>query len=168
MLRVRLLAGAWSPGAFLLALRLSGEHVVLTTTLTAVGGVAVVSMVLLLRARSSLNPQPYILKVADDQSGEVAGYLLTFVFPFVFVDVSTWREASAWGVFALVVAALVVRSDLLLLSPILLLVGYRVYKVETTTGFVGTMLSPDQLRKHSVVEAVGLTSGALKATLIRE
>lgn len=164
MLRLRLLAGAWSPAAFLLALRLSEEYPAWTVGLALVGLAAVVSVLLLIHARSATNAQPFQLTSVEDESSQVPGYLLTFVFPFVFLDVSSWREGVAWVIFAALTAMLVVATDLVLVSPILLIAGYHLYRVETSSGFSGILLSSRRPVRGETVEAVQLSSGALKLT----
>ncbi|GAB2754978.1 hypothetical protein GCM10027273_37190 [Nocardioides pakistanensis] len=64
MLRLRLLAGAWSPAAFLLALRLSDDHLYWTAVLSVAGVLAVTGVLLLVLARGTTNAQPYQLASA--------------------------------------------------------------------------------------------------------
>jgi hypothetical protein len=168
VLRLRLLAGAWSPAAFLLALRLSADHVAWTVGLAVAGVVAVASVLLLLLSRSGTNAQPFQLTSVKDESSQVPGYLLTFVFPFMFMDVNSWREGAAWGLFALLTATLVLGTDLVLVSPVLLLAGYHLYRVDTSSGFAGILLSSRRPIRGQTIEAVRLPRGALKLTSIQE
>lgn len=167
MLRLRLLAGAWSPAAFLLAMRVSEDHLGWTLALVLAGVAAVVSVLLLILARSRTNAQPFELASIEDESSQVPGYLLTFVFPFVFLDVNSWRDGVAWGAFAALTAMLVLATDLVLVNPILLLAGYHVYRVESSSGFRGILLSSCRPARGQIVEAVHLSSGALKQTSIQ-
>lgn len=166
MLRVRLLAGAWSPAALLFAVRISGNHFFWSIGLMIAGLFAFIGVLLLVSARGATNPQPYKISAVKDESAQVPGYLLTFVFPFVFVDASSWRDALAWFLFAALAAALVASTDLVLVNPVLLLAGYKIYAVESTSGYNGIMLSAVRPRRHQVVEAVQLPSGALKLTSV--
>ncbi|WP_460870312.1 hypothetical protein, partial [Nocardioides pakistanensis] len=102
-----------------------------------------------------------------DESAQIPGYLLTFVFPFVFLDASDWRDGVAWALFAVLAAALVVTTDLVLVSPVLLLAGYRIYRVETTSGYAGIMLSSFRPHRHQTVEAVQLSAGAIKTVNVQ-
>lgn len=166
-LRLRLLAAAWSPALLLIAIRLSDGHIVWTIVTALAGVVAVVSVLSLLRARSATNEQPFQLTMLQDESSQVPGYLLTFVFPFVFVDVSSWQEGATWGLFALLTFFLVLSTDLVLVNPILLAVGYRLYRIQTSSGFEGLLLSRRRPMQGQTVEAVRLSGEALKLTSIQ-
>lgn len=166
MLRLRLLAGAWSPAAFFLALRVSKDHERWAIVLVGLGVVGVVTVALLLRARQSTNAQPFTLTNVDDESAQVATYLITFVFPFLFLDLGTWRDVVACVGFAALTAALVLTTDLVLVSPTLLLAGYHLYKVTSSSGFSGIMLAKKRPAVGQTVMAVRLPGDALKLTSI--
>lgn len=166
-LRLRLLAAAWSPALLLIAIRLSDGHIVWTIVTSLAGSVAVASVLTLLRARSATNEQPFQLTMLQDESSQVPGYLLTFVFPFVFVDVSSWREGATWGLFAILTFFLVLSTDLVLVNPVLLAVGYRLYRIQTSSGFEGLLLSRRRPMQGQTVEAVRLSGEALKLTSIQ-
>jgi hypothetical protein len=166
-LRTRLLLGAWAPGAFILALRISGDHGAWAILLTAVGLLAVVSLLDLLRKRSTISQQPFKLTRVSDVSDQVPGYLLAFVFPFLFISAHDWRDIAAYLLFVAFVALLAMRTDLVLVQPLLMAAGYRLYRVETTSGFSGILLSSAVPAAGQTIAAVHLSASALKLTVIQ-
>ncbi|QNN52315.1 hypothetical protein [Nocardioides mesophilus] len=135
--------------------------------LVGAGVSSIGSMILLLRARGTTNEQPYELIAVDDESAQVPAYLLAFVFPFVFVTGADWRDAVAYGAFAVLVGLLVLRTDLVLVQPVLLAAGYHLYKVQTTSGFGGIMLSSVRPQAGQTIHAVRLSATALKLTIVQ-
>ena len=82
----RLLLGGWAPAAFVLAARAADDHLYWTVVLAVAGVAAVVSVLTLLRPRETTNAKPYTLVGNTDESSQVPAYLLTYVFPFLFLD----------------------------------------------------------------------------------
>jgi hypothetical protein len=167
MLRVRLLIGAWAPGAFIAAFRAADDHPAWAAALAVVGFVAVVSVLALLRVRSTINEQPFVVTLVSDESTQVPAYLLTFVFPFVFLNARNWGDVAAYAVLGALVAVLVVRTDLVLVQPLLLAVGYHLYKIETSSGFTGLLLSSTRPLAGQTIGVVHLAPFALKLTLVQ-
>ena len=61
----------------------------------------------------------------------VTTYILVYIFPFVVLDYTVIANWIAFVVFFLVIGIIQVRSSQLYVNPILALLGYRVYEVET-------------------------------------
>ena len=70
----------------------------------------------------------------QDQSGAIAGYLATFLLPFVGLQLNTIRESLGVVVFFVVVLAIFVQSDLAAVNPTLYLVGFRVVRARVRTS----------------------------------
>jgi len=62
----------------------------------------------------------------DDEGGNAAGYLATYLLPFLGLSPSSWRDWTAYGLYFLSVATIYIRTDLVLVNPILYLFDYRV------------------------------------------
>ena len=64
-----------------------------------------------------------------DASGEVVGYLATYLFPFVTVPSPSAGDLIGYGILALVVLAIFLRSELVQINPTLYLFGWRVASI---------------------------------------
>lgn len=105
----------------------------------------------------------------SDRSGAVAGYLATYLLPFIAGPPSGWRQAAAYVVYFVAAWAVFVPSDLALVNPTLYLLGWRVvevtrngerafvvcdapmeagadYRVSSLMGGVGYVLRPDPVK----------------------
>jgi hypothetical protein len=71
------------------------------------------------------------LRESRNRDAEVMGYFVTYVIPFAAVDASDNHTKIALGVFAIVVAALYLRTSVYYIHPLLLLVGFHVYDAVT-------------------------------------
>jgi hypothetical protein len=62
----------------------------------------------------------------DDQGGNAAGYLATYLLPFVGLVPSDWGDWAAYVVYFVVAAVVFVRTDLTFVNPTLYLLNRRV------------------------------------------
>ena len=74
----------------------------------------------------------YPVDAVKDASGEVAGYLATYLVPFVTVPSPSAADVVGYCILAVVVLVIFMRSDLAQINPALYLLGRRV--VSITTG----------------------------------
>jgi hypothetical protein len=162
MLKLRLVASSFAPMAIIVAVRLSLTYPLVALLIGALGVLAVLSLLELVLARSMTNQQPFTLTSIRDESAQIPAFLLTYVFPFVFVAIGDWRDALAYGLFALLLLILIVRTDLVLVNPLLLAFGFHLYIVESSSGYHGILLSSKAPKVGETVQAVRLPSGGLK------
>lgn len=88
----------------------------------------------LFAARLAVEPRDRVLVSVEDRGGDVAGYLATYLLPFVVVAEPTRRDVTAYLLFVLLVGVIYTRSSLLSVNPLLYLAGYRLLRAETTSG----------------------------------
>lgn len=62
----------------------------------------------------------------NDQGGNAAGYLATYLLPFIGMVPSDWGDWSAYAVYFVVAALVFIRTDLTFVNPTLYILGYRV------------------------------------------
>lgn len=79
-------------------------------------------------------PQALKIKSARPRDGDVLAYVASYLVPFASVSASTTRQQVAVGIFIALIAVLYVRTQLFYVNPILALVGYRIYEVDTPGG----------------------------------
>jgi hypothetical protein len=76
-------------------------------------------------------PRSYPVQSVDDAAGEVAGYLATYLLPFVTVPSPSAADLAGYCILAVVVAVIFTRSELARINPTLYLLGWRVASIET-------------------------------------
>lgn len=124
-----------------LALMLSAVYLSMSLVLAAIwAGVAVclaATVGLLIGAQArNIGARSISFTNRQDQGDAVAGYLATFIVPFLAVPTSSVGVAAAYGVFFLIAIYLQTRSRLGLTNPTLYLLGWRVSRIETSAGEV--------------------------------
>lgn len=157
MVRARLLLSSLSPLMAILAARLWNDHRVAAWALVALAALSVASLVLFLRTRSSLMPQTFVVATAKDESDQIPAYVVTYVLPFVTLQVTQRAELVAYVLLALVLAVLVLQTDLVYVQPLLLMIGWHLYRVEVRHGLQPmTLVSGSRLEAGVKVSTVGL------------
>ena len=73
----------------------------------------------------------YPVDAVQDASGQVAGYLATYIVPFVTVPSPSTADVIGYCIFAVVVLVIFMRSDLAQINPALYLLGRRVASITT-------------------------------------
>jgi hypothetical protein len=151
LVRLRLFISSYAPLFAILAVRFRDLRLGLACALVAVLGAA--SLLLLLRAARKIQPDPHRVDRVADRGAEVAGYLATYLLPFVTVTEPSARDIIAYSFFLVVVGVVYVQSDMVQINPLLYLFGYRVSAVTTGDGWSGVLISRSQPRPESVVLA---------------
>jgi hypothetical protein len=82
-------------------------------------------------APRTAQPRGYPVQSVDDAAGEVAGYLATYLLPFVAVPSPTAADLAGYCILAVVVAVIFTCSGLARINPTLYLLGWRVASIET-------------------------------------
>lgn len=102
-----------------------------------VGVLMVPATLLLLRKRGEISSDPMIPLGVHDESDQIPAYLITFVFPFLFITESPSQATLvAYSLFAVFLLILLYRADLAVVNPALLMFGFHVYAVEAKTGSI--------------------------------
>jgi len=116
----------------ILVLRLESTGVAIACgTLAAIGFLSTLS---LLGGVGRLEPQPYQVDAVVDRGPEVAGYVATYLLPFLTVAQPSGRDLLAYSAFLIVSGIIYVRSSMLAVNPLLYVLGFRVVSVTNTTG----------------------------------
>jgi hypothetical protein len=71
---------------------------------------------------------------ARHRDGDALAYVATYVVPFAALGVADWRSRAALLFFLLLVALLYVRAHLFYVNPLLSMIGYRLFEIETESG----------------------------------
>ena len=151
VLKVRLFLGSYAPLFAILAIRFRDRWLWIACGLLS--GFAVVNVLLILRAARRIEPDPHRIERITDRGGEVAGYLATYLLPFVTVSEPSTRDLLAYAAFILLVGIVYIQSKMIQINPILYLMGLKVFSVTTEDGWSGFLVTRRNLRTHSVVVA---------------
>ena len=127
----RLFVSSYAPLALILAIQRS-EHVWPLWARPAFWAFAVVGLGGLIDAyrlpRGALRKGHVRVTLSDlnDEGGQVAAYIATYLLPFIGFHISGWRDVVALVVYFAVLFLVFIRSDLALVNPALYLTGWRV------------------------------------------
>jgi len=124
----------------------------------AVATLGASTLILLVHRAKRIQPDPHRLASVSDHGPEVAGYLATYLLPFVTAPEPSLREAAAYLMFLLVVGIVYLRSEMIQINPLLYLLGYRVWAVTTRDGWSGYLVSRRRPRPETVVLAARLAN----------
>lgn len=148
--RSRLFLGSYVLLFVLLSIRFTTQWLEVTCgALAAVGLADMVWIVFGVARRSSAEP----IRVASvaDAGSEVAGYLATYLLPFLTVAEPSWRDVLAYSIFLAVTGLIYVRSEMTQVNPTLYILGRRVLHISTDGGWDG----------HVVVRSLAVATGDL-------
>lgn len=150
-LRVRLFLGSYAPLFAMLAIRFNDRW--LRFACAALAIFAIASMWLIFRAARRIEPDPHKIVSITDRGGDVAGYLATYLLPFVTVSTPSARDVVVYALFVVIVGIVYIQSEMMQINPLLYLAGLKVFSVTTGDGWSGFLISRRQLRVDSEVLA---------------
>lgn len=139
----------------ILAVRFRTTALILACAGLAVLG-AVAGLAVLLRFRS-VAQGIWTVSTVEDRGGEVAGYLATYLLPFVTVAEPGWHDVVGYVLFLVIVAVIYVRSGLVQINPTLYLFGWRLFAVDIGDGWSGYVLVRGRLARGQELSAVRMT-----------
>lgn len=121
---VALFLCSYAPLFLILAIRFTTHWVeILCGSLFALGLAGGLAVVLRYRGVSGRN---WTATRAEDRGTEVAGYLASYILPFVVAPEPGWRDLVGYAIFFIVAATIYIRSGMLQINPTLYLFGWRV------------------------------------------
>lgn len=159
VLRLRLFLSSYAPLFAILAIRL--EASVARWGCTALAVLGLLNVVSVRRQMARLEPSPFTVRHVADRGAEVAGYLATYLFPFITVPEPTWKDAVAYAILLAVVASVYVQSDMLAINPVFYLFRLKVVSIETECGFTGFLVIRTTPTAGDTVQAAKLSPHVL-------
>lgn len=125
--RPLLFLSSLSPGMAVAAVRLVPDNCLVSVVLFVSALVLFPTGLLALRIRQRPPSSRQEVTEVRDETFQVATYIITFVFPFLFIDITDLWDLLAYGLFLVLIALLVSRSDVSIVNPGLILCGYHLY-----------------------------------------
>ncbi|WP_110208010.1 hypothetical protein [Nocardioides daejeonensis] len=139
-LRIQLFLISYSPLALIFAIRAipPGNDEQLRSWFVPVGfavlgGLGLALAIRLLRGGRRVSPVELRVAGIQDEGAQAAGYLATYLFPFIVFGEASWRVWVAYCVYFLVLALVTMRSNLILVNPTLYLLRRRVVRIDFDT-----------------------------------
>jgi hypothetical protein len=155
--RARLFLGSYTTLFVLLALRFrSGRLEIACAALALVGVVDMVWIVFGVSSRTA--PEPLRVATVKDTGPEVAGYLATYLLPFLTVAEPTGRDLAAYGLFLAVSGLVYVRSEMAQINPTLYVLGRRVVRLGSDQGWEGHVIMRSSAKAGEVIRVVPLNA----------
>jgi hypothetical protein len=131
LLRGRLLFSSYAPLNAILFARIDGGERFVFAAL-AIVGLLDASRLTWLAGRVAQAPRIFV--DVRDAGAEVAGYLATYLLPFLAAPHATTSDVWAYGIYAIVVIVITLRSNLGAVNPTIYLLGWRVVTVTLQDG----------------------------------
>jgi len=120
---------------------------------------SLISLYLVISVRRSKEPEPKPVKGVDNKNDAITSYILVYIFPFVVLDLSQMINWISFLVFFIVIGIIQVRSNNLYVNPILGIVGYDIYEVETTEGTLTVLTSEELTNQTEAIAAIEISNG---------
>jgi hypothetical protein len=162
LLPARFFISSYAPLFAILALRLDSRIVAIICAVLALVGVG--TAVSLLRGLGRLQPDSYITTTVVDRGPDVAGYVATYLLPFLTVAQPSSRDLLAYAGFLLVSAVIYVRSSMMAVNPLLYLLGFRVSWITDSHGCEAFLISRSRPAPGADVDAIEVVPGVLFST----
>jgi hypothetical protein len=160
LIRFLLFWTSYTPLLVIAALRFEGTA--LRTASAALASLGVLAGLWVLRRRQrGVSPQPHELVSVRDEGPQVAGYLATYLLPFVTVSQPSAWDLAAYLVFVTVLLTVYMRTDLVQMNPMLYVLGYRVFAVTTASGLTAYVISRRRLRPGDELCTVGVAGSVV-------
>jgi hypothetical protein len=143
-----LFLSAYSPVFLILALRAYGRACPLVIMAVCLLLAATVGVMAVLLVVSRTEPQQMRLVTVEQRDGDLAGFLVAYLLPFVGVLASDWRDVLAVALFIGFIGIVYVNSRMIYVNPLLAVFGYHLILIRATTdpkGRSAASLSPQFL-----------------------
>jgi hypothetical protein len=158
--RLALFLSSFSPLFLILALRFENPVLRLVSLVAAVVGLG--SAWFILGAERGKGAGSFEVKTIEDKGPEVAGYLASYLLPFVALDEPGAALAAGYLIFLVVAAMVYVQSDMVQINPVFYLLGRRVQKVTTSASdWPAYLITRDRALPRETILATTLTNGVL-------
>lgn len=132
-----LFLSAYSPVFLLLGLRAYGRACAIVILSLALFLAAVLGVLALLHVLRRTEPQRMRVVVVEPRDGDLAGFLVAYLLPFVGVVASDWRDVVAIAGFIALIGVVYVNSRMLYVNPLFALFGYHLISIRATTDLTG-------------------------------
>ncbi|MDX5460192.1 hypothetical protein [Micromonospora tulbaghiae] len=151
LMRILLFISSYSPLFTLLAIRF--DQAWLRLVCAGLSCLGLVSFVLIFWLDGKKAKGAYRVVSVADAGSQVAGYLASYLLPFLTVSTPSTKDIVAYSVFLAVVCAVYVKTSLLQINPVLYLFRWQVFEIQDSRGFRGFVISRNRIVANSDILA---------------
>ena len=141
MTRLYLFVSSLSPGILVAGIRGTKENFLIGLIVAVLAVMLSLLGLLVIRSRTTLNTVDLKVDSVRDETYQVPTYLVTFVLPLLFIDVVDVPTLVGYLVFSIIVFLMLMKSNISIANPVLLLSGYRLFDVQDSSGNQSTVVS---------------------------
>lgn len=132
ILKLRLFLGSYAILFAILAIRFTSRNLSWVCAGLALAGI--IDNWRITRKISQRGAFGYKVEEVRDHGAEVAGYLATYLLPFVTTPQPSTRDLIGYGLFLGVTCLVFVRSEMVQINPVMYLFRRRVVRIRTSDG----------------------------------
>jgi len=132
-----LFLSSYGPLFALLALRTYEKSMTLFWLAVAALAISGLGVAIFFFAVAKRAKERHWIVATEDHNGDVAAYAATYLLPFLAIFGASWRDVLALALFIVIIGVIYVESEMIYINPLLSLLGYHLFSVQTTTAFGG-------------------------------
>lgn len=132
---------SYSPLFLILAIRNLAKTIVGAWVLIAIAVGSLLILAYFLYDKRKQGFHNVILTRVTPRDADVMAYIVTYLIPFLGISISDPVDAVSLGIMLGLIAVIYVSSNLIYINPILSLLGYRFFEVETENGKISVLVS---------------------------
>lgn len=117
---------------------------------------AVIILLTYLRVVQKSGSYSINVRQVSTRSGETMSYIVTYLLPFLGLDFSKPNDAISMGIFFLVIGIVYVNSNLIYINPVLNILGFNLFEIETDNDKVGTLITRRAYLRRGAIGVVDL------------
>lgn len=138
--RLILFLSSYAPLFLIIAMRGWSPNRHLAQGLAAVSLVSVVVLFIFLRTAQKLAADRIKVDSVASRDGDAMSYIVTYLLPFLAVNLNDVTDVASLGVVLLVIAILYVNSNMIYTNPVLNIVGYHIFEVHDADGKTSALI----------------------------
>lgn len=139
--QILLFVSSYSPLLLIFAGQLAFNQLLASLVLLAVALSGLVGLWVLLKQAYKNTKRYEVAQKASPLDGDVVGYLVVYLLPFLGVDLTKPESVLPFVIFLVLIGILYVNSHMVYINPILTLRGYHIYRVVTESGEAKAVIS---------------------------
>jgi hypothetical protein len=128
-----------------------------------------VDAIRLIKGSQKTSPRCLVFGEINDQGGNAAGYLATYLLPFIGLAPQDWGDWASYAIYFLVALIVFIRSDLTFVNPTLYILNHRIVSANayipgskipiSGSPFIVVCRDPKALGSSAVVDVTSIAGG---------
>jgi len=139
--RLILFLSSYSPLFLIIAMRGWEKSRVVAIAITCIAVLSVMVLFIFLRLVGRLSPEKILVESVDSRDGDAMSYIVTYLLPFLAVNLNDVMDAGSLGIVLTVIAVLYVNSNMIYTNPVLNLAGFHIFEIHDAEGKTSALIS---------------------------